>query len=68
MKKICSTGFFLLIILCVRNYSAALYGQNGYAFNPIEEETPKEDLSLVAKKNGFTVFLPFLFVPFLIRF
>lgn len=51
MKKICSTGLFLLIVLCVRNYSAALYGQNGYALNPIEEEMPKEDLSLVAKKN-----------------
>jgi hypothetical protein len=50
MKKICSTGLFLILVLCVRNYSAALYGQGGNALSTITDETFKADLSFVAKR------------------
>lgn len=50
MKKVCSTGLFLIMVLCVRNYSAALYGQDGYALSTVSEEVSKEELSVVHKK------------------
>ncbi len=50
MKKVCSTGLFLIMVLCVRNYSAALYGQDGYALSIAKEETSKENLSFSTKK------------------
>lgn len=62
MKKICSTGLFLLMVLCVRNYSAALYGQGGYALNPIVEEMPKGKLSFAAKKNREADFISINFL------
>jgi hypothetical protein len=37
--------------LCVRNYSAALYGQDGYALNPVVDEKAKEELSFSAKTS-----------------
>lgn len=51
MKKVCSSILFLTIVLCVRNYSAALYGQNGYAMSTIVEEKMNEELTFAAKNN-----------------
>jgi len=49
MKKVCSTGLFLILVLCVRNYSAALYGQDGYALSKVVAVTAEENVSLTSK-------------------
>lgn len=51
MKKIGSIGLFLMMVLCIRNYSAGLYGQNTYAYNSMVNIVYEEDLNLFKPKT-----------------
>lgn len=64
MKKVCSISLFLIMVLCVRNYSAALYGQDAYVLSNVVEEVPREALNFVSQKNVGADFFSANFLDF----
>ncbi|WMX15244.1 hypothetical protein [Aureispira sp. CCB-E] len=56
MKNVCSISLFLIMVLCVRNYSAALYGQNGYALSEVVEIGNEQVLGFATPKLGLDFF------------